>query len=394
MSGRAAPVAPGQRYPLLDVLRGFALLGIVLVNMEGYSTALDGAGWGDFSGAANDVGTWLITSLAALKFYTLFSLLFGYGLAVQVMRADGLGALIPRYKRRLLGLFILGLLHAVLFYWGDILMLYAVVGLTLIPLSRMTDRQVLRVAGWAFAAGAAIIVLAGLAALAAGPTETDAAAVEATRAAYAEGSLGEILSQRLDDAVFGQIIVLLAQGPTVFAAFALGLVLGRRGVLARPAEHRRLFRRVAAIGLPIGLAGGLLAAALDPLGSSDTSGLGIIVLFLAAPFLTLGYVSVFGLAPERLLRSPTFALLRAPGRMSLSVYLLESIVAAFIFTAIGFGQFQNVDAGQAVLLALGIWAALAVLSILWLKPFRFGPFEWALRSWTYRRRQPLRQRAP
>ncbi len=384
------PVADRDRIALLDVLRGFALLGIIVVNMEGYSTALAG-GWGEFSGTANDVALWLVTSLAALKFYTLFALLFGYGVALQLGRAGDRDLFFGRYRRRLALLFSFGLLHAAFLYWGDILMLYAVVGLSLVPLSRLSDRQVLSRAAVVFSLGAGVIAILALALVLSGSVETDLEAIEQTRAAYVDGSAGDVFVQRFKDMAVGQAGVLIVQGPTVFAAFAVGLVLGRRGILTRAGRHRRLMRRTLAVGLPVGLIGGAVAALLDPTGGSAVSGVGVLLLFLAAPPLTAAYVAAFALIPRTVTAAPAFAILRAPGRMSLSVYLLGSLAAAFIFTSLGLGLFQRIDAAEGLALALAIWLGLALAALAWMRIFRFGPFEWLLRSYTYGRLQPMRR---
>ncbi len=392
-TGPAQPTAPTERVALLDVLRGFALLGILLVNMESFAVPID-EGWdaARFSGAADEVARWVIVAFAALKFYTLFSLLFGYGLALQIQRAMARGEdALARYSRRLVGLIVLGVLHAVFLYFGDILIAYGILGFLLLLLRDKPDRVVLNWALGVWLAGLAIAVLLGLASAVAGDSDLGRD-ISAVQAAYADGGFWDVVSQRLEDLAVAIPSVVVLQAPTAFAMFALGLVLGRHRVLSRTDEFRSSLVRGLLVFLPIGVIGGAVAASLDPLGDGGLSGLGLVILFATAPMLTFGYVAAIALVPERILRAPAMWIMRAPGRMSLSVYLLESVVATFVFTSIGLGLFGDVGPAAGFGLAVAIWLGLSVFSMLWLAVFRFGPFEWLLRSFSYLRLQPMSPR--
>lgn len=141
------PLAPAEREHAVDVLRGLALLGIVIVNMEYYAQPLL-SGWVESTGGLDGAARWLSIALFQAKSYLVFSLLFGYGLGIQLARSAASGApLGRRYARRMVGLFLLGTLHAVLLFAGDILMAYAVLGALLWPLRRVGERELLFVAG-------------------------------------------------------------------------------------------------------------------------------------------------------------------------------------------------------------------------------------------------------
>lgn len=388
----AAPLAPADREHAVDVLRGLALLGIVIVNMEFYAQPLE-SGWTEASGLLDGAARWLSIALFQAKSYLVFALLFGYGLGIQLARSAASGSpLGRRYARRMLGLFLLGSLHAVLLFSGDILMAYAVLGALLWPLRRVRERELLFVAG-ALAAVTAIgaLVVGAGATLAGGlPTSETGDAVRA----IAEGSLGEQVGQRLSDLPTAQGVVLLGQGPLVAAAFLVGLLMARRGLLADPGAHRALLRRIARIGLPIGLVGSAAAATLVVVvGGGVGDGLGFALTLLASPFSSLGYVAGVALlvADGRLPRA--LARVGAAGRMSLTVYLGESITAAVLFTGLGFGLYGRVGPALGLLIAVLVWLGFLLFAALWWRAFRFGPFEWLLRSFTYWRRQPLR-RAP
>jgi len=145
----------GERVQVIDVLRGFALLGILVVNMSSFKIPVFGD-LNEVAGVLDEVASWLIAFGFQTKFYVLFSFLFGYGLSVQMSRADDRGApLVPRFLRRLLGLLLIGLAHALLLYTGDILVTYALLGVVLLLMRNARDEVLLCVA-------ASLVVLSAL----------------------------------------------------------------------------------------------------------------------------------------------------------------------------------------------------------------------------------------
>lgn len=381
-------IAP-TRERLPDQLRGLALLGIVLVNMP--FLALSNAGFTDASldGPADRVTQFLVVAFAQGKFYLLFSFLFGYSLTLLLRRRSGDG--LRRYRRRLAGLAVLGAAHAVLFFIGDILMSYAVLGLALLWFVSRSDRIALRGAAVAYAVGLAVLTLAVLGSsggpgTAAGIVD-DAAAVDATFA----GSFLDAAQARVG-ALPGALTVQVALNWSLaLAMFLLGMVAGRRGLLARPEEHRALWHRLLVAAAVVGLPGGLVSAVLfgDPDASERTQVLGVAIGFGTAPFLTAGYVALAALAT----RSRVLSAMAPAGRMSLTGYLGESILLSAIFCGWGLGLFGELTAFPAALVALAVWLVLDLFAHVWLRRYRYGPFEWVLRAWSYRRRPPFR-RAP
>jgi len=388
-----APVAPAEREHAVDVLRGLALLGIVIVNMEFYAQPL-ASGWLEAAGGFDGAARWLSIAVFQGKSYLVFSLLFGYGLGIQLARSAATGSpLGRRYARRLVGLFLLGTLHTVLLYAGDILMAYAVLGALLWPLRRVRERDLRFVAGALAALTALGALLLGAATFLDGGLAASVPDTSAAVRAIADGSVGEQVAQRVADLGPTQTLVFLVQGPMVAAAFLVGLLLARRGLLADPAAHRALLGRLARICLPVGLAGSALAATLIVVVDGAAGGVGLALQFLVAPFSSLGYVAGVALLVANGRLAAPFARVAAAGRMSLTVYLGESIVAAVLFTGLGFGLYGQVGPALGLAIAVGIWLGFIVFAALWWRVFRFGPFEWLLRSFTYWRIQPLR-RAP
>jgi uncharacterized protein len=392
-SAPSAPIAAGEREHAVDVLRGLALLGIVVVNMEYYAQPVL-SGWLEAAGGLDGAARWLSIAVFQAKSYLVFSVLFGYGLGIQLARSAAAGSpLGRRYARRLVGLFLLGTLHGVLLFAGDILMAYAVLGALLWPLRRTGDRELLFIAG-------ALAVLSALGAILIGLTTAieggPAVGVPDTSAAVrgiAEGAIGEQIAQRVADLGYAQLIVFLLQGPMVAAAFLVGLLLARRGLLANPAAHRAALRRMLRVCLPIGVVGSTLGATLIVVVGGAAGGAGLALQLLVAPFSSLGYMAGVALlvASGRLTRP--LARVAAAGRMSLTVYLGESIVAMLLFTGVGLGLYGQVGPALGLAIAVATWLGFLVFAALWWRAFRFGPFEWLLRSFTYWRLQPLR-RAP
>lgn len=377
---------------MVDVLRGFALLGLIVVNAEFIFQDL-AVGFDEFTGTADTAARWVSAAFFQQKFYLLFSLMFGYGLSLQLSRVGAGADLRPRYRRRMIGLLILGVGHAVFFFVGDILVLYALIG-ALAYLFRNAPTRNLLVAAVAVYGVVALLLLlgSGLALLADGsPATIDADAARV----YSEGGFFDVVVQHFWDWLYLAPLIGLTQGPPVFALFLVGIALGRSDLLSNFEKYRGVAWRVVLVAGGIGAAGSMVAATLlvDSEGAGSAEILGFALQFIFAPLLTAAYASALGLLvgsrPSRVVTP-----LEAAGRMSLTVYLLESVIASTLAYSYGFGLFGEVGPAENFAIAFAIWAGLCLFSLLWLKWARFGPFEWLLRSWTYRRFMRLRERPP
>ncbi|MCD9904090.1 hypothetical protein LUR56_36765 [Streptomyces sp. MT29] len=275
-----AAVRPGlHRIVEVDALRGFALCGIFLANvlvMSGLD-GLSGGSAGPTASGLDQVAHWLVMALVQTKFYLLFSFLFGYSFTLQMDAAERDGApFAPRMLRRLLGLFVLGVLHAVLLYPGDILTTYALLGLILLAARAVDPARMWRAALRVYGVVAGLYLLLGAAVALVDTGEGDeglaasaASAAELT-AAY-RGGPADVVRANMD--AWSDILVgLLMMGGMVVAAFLAGFVAGRRRLLAdtgTPERTARL-RRICLWGLVVGLPGGVLMAAgtVGPLGAA------------------------------------------------------------------------------------------------------------------------------
>lgn len=389
-SERDAEAPRRARQALPDQLRGFALLGIVFVNMPFLALTNDGLIGYARTTVADDVVAFAIVTLAQGKFYLLFAFLFGYSFTL-ILRKDS-ATQRTRFRRRLVGLAILGILHATLFFLGDILFSYAVLGLALLAFASRSARTALMGAFTAYAAGLAVLVLAVVSVGESGGSAAGTTGlISDTRALDAAllGGFGDAAIARtaaLPEALLTQMV--LNWGPAL-AMFLLGMIAGRRDLLARPHEHRQLWQILVigavAIGLPLAAVSAWLQLFVD-----DPSGfaavLGVAIGFGSAPLLTGGYVGAAALFT----RTRALAAAAPAGRMSLTGYLGESILLATLFCGWGLGLFGQLSITAAALITLGVWVALEVLAHLWLRRFAYGPFEWALRCWSNWAWLPLR----
>lgn len=386
------PSSPAKiRHALPDQLRGFALLGIILVNMPFLALTNGGLGVTPQDSPIDAVVAFLIVALAQGKFYLLFSFLFGYSLTL-ILRdnsSDGL----RRYRRRLVGLAVLGILHAVFFFIGDILLSYAVLGLALLWFVTRSTRVAL--IGSAIAYGLGVILLGLIVLASVGTSSPTGGFIDdpAVLDAALKGTFLEAALARLTVLPEALIFLGVVNWMSALAMFLLGLAAGRVGVLARPHEFRRLWFWLIGLAVVIGLPAGILSAWLgtvvdDPTGFATV--LSVALGFALAPALTGGYVAVAALATD----TRVMSLFSPAGRMSLTGYLGESILMCAIFCGWGLGLFGQLSIAQAALVALLVWLALDLFAHLWLRRFAYGPFEWMLRSWTLARPVALRRAAP
>lgn len=380
----------GGRQFFPDRLRGIALLGIVVVNSPPLGISVDGFTADSVSSTLDKLAVFVVIALAQGKFYLLFSFLFGYS-AAFILR-DGASPDRRRFARRLVGLAVIGLIHAVFFYVGDILLTYAVLGCGLLAVSRRPDRTLRRWTVAALAVGVVLplVMLGPFAELdpnaLTAPTDPTLAALDS---ALAQGSFVDAAVARLHVLPIWLAALFVQQGALAFGAFCLGLLSARHRLLADPASRRAQWRRLALIGLAVGLpiqaVGGLMA--MSGLGTAGTPStvaeLGTVVVFSTAPILTGGYLGLMGWALAA--RPSALAFAATPGRASLTVYIGESVLLSLLFCGYGLGFFGTWGAFPVVLAGIASWVALGLFAHVWLRRFSQGPLEAVLARWTGKR---------
>jgi uncharacterized protein len=380
----AVPAA-SRRIRDVDALRGFALLGILLVNVETMAGPY-GAGEDPSASAADQVAAWLVTALVSGKFYLLFAFLFGYSFTLQARSAERDGAgLAGRHLRRLLCLFLIGLAHAVLLFPGDILMMYAVLGLALFAARNVMPRKAVRAAVWLVVALSVLLLCRGLVALAATTVPDGIAGQEDTVAAY-HGDPVSVVHANLEEwrrRLGGDLLY----APHVLAAFLVGLAAGKRGLLAESPRYRPQLTRLIRYGLPVGLAGSVFAAIcgdgpLDP----RWTDIGMAVEVLTAPALTAAYVCGLLLLLRTRHGRRAGELLALAGRMALTNYLTQSLVMALVFTGYGLALYGRTGTVTALAGCCVLYLAQLAFSGWLMGRVRYGPVERLLHTVTRGRR--------
>ena len=383
----------------VDALRGFALLGILVVNIGAFASAYYGSGVRDpaFASWFDDAVNAFVAFAFETKFYLLFSFLFGYSFTLQMQSAarDG-DAFKPRILRRCAGLLAIGVAHAVLLYQGDILTTYAVLGLVLFALREVDEGRALRIAVSLVAGTALAWAAFGVLLVLGGSVFDDAESVRAAQAAETayRGAAATVIAQRVDDLADVAFVLVFLQAPCAFAMFLCGCVGGRRRWLADAVALREWLSQAWRVGFAIGLPCAALYAwsAVSP-GMSGWTMLAVALDIVTAPFLSAAYAALLLLALHARGGERLRDFLAPAGRMALSNYLVQSAICAFVFTGYGLALIGRVAPWQSFALALAIFAAQAFASRWWLRRYAYGPAEWLLRAVTLTRVPAMRRGA-
>jgi uncharacterized protein len=411
VSSRAlGPVS--ERIALLDVLRGVALLGILLVNIAAFSGSifLSPAEAAHLPGASlTEPLDFALVALVEAKFYSLFSFLFGLGFAVISDRAEMHGARPTAVlMRRYFVLLGIGLIHSTLIWFGDILVLYSLLGMVLLLFRRMSTRRLLT---WSVAMLLAPIPLYAVF-LAALPATAGTGWLTPEKLGWA---VHAVTAGRYPDIIpvniyfnefnwFRRLVLMFY--PRVLGMFLLGFAVVRLRLLHEPSRHLPLLRTCVMWGLIVGLPVSVGWAAVNwhqPM--TPLSGVGFAATVLESigtPALTIGYVASITLAFQRAAWQRVLLYLAPVGRIALTNYLSQSVLGILIFYGFGaLGWFMKVSYAQALLIAVAIYAAQVVFSNVYVRYFRQGPAEWVWRRLTYgqglhpaRVLPPVRSRAP
>ncbi len=388
------------------MVRGFALFGVLLVNMYGF-----GAYSIAWNSPTDQFAFAILRVFFESKFWTLFAMLFGFGFAVQLQRAHARGSrILPIYLRRLAVLFALGAAHALL-HDGDILMLYAELGLGLLVVRRLPTR-------WLLLLALGLMLVFPLARLASGKDRPagseEIRSVGEARAqlerdqethVYATGSLAEVAADNASAITVNPLeeVYWPDSSLTVFAMFLLGFSVGRSGALRDIPGHVASIARMRAWGLGFGLAAMaaervLAATAGYAVFRAQQAGPGVqfagdLLFAFGTTALALGYAATLVLAAQTPRGKAALTPLAGVGRLALTIYLTQTLIFTTLFYGYGFGQAFRLGPAAVTAWAVVIFAVQVVACQWWLRRFRFGPVEWLWRSLTYLKWQPLRLRS-
>ena len=402
------PTTAAERVDTIDILRGLALFGILAANIRAFSgpaSAYFAAHlfWPELH---NRLAQAVIDTFVQGKFINIFCFLFGVGFAVQFDRALARNAKFRgRFAWRMSLLVLIGLIHGVLIWFGDILLPYALCGLVLLLFAKRSNKTV---AVWATIFLMVLPVLMtvrfismqrqGTAPPPPNPARR-AAQIAQDAKIYETGSFMRVTEQRMGDAVTYNWGNLHFSAWNILGLFLLGILAWRKGFFRPAPESLPRYRLWMWIGFAVGITGNVLVQTLRwMVRGTPMSFDGPMYVFgwlqtISLPFLSLGYV----LLVIRICQSETMRArlhrFGAVGRTALTNYLMQTTVGTLIFLGYGLGLFYG-EAGPAWLIPVTIvfFAAQLYLSTWWLKRYRFGPVEWAWRRMTYGGPLPMRKR--
>ena len=378
-----------QRDTAPDVLRGFALLGILVVNIQFMGLSSDQGARGEWTqGFANGSATFLIASLFAGKFYLLFSFLFGYS-SNYVIRNDRANR--PRWIKRCFVLIAFGAIHFTFLWHGDIIFMYGLLGLLLTFFFFRADRTIQIWTQVVFSISTVFIVLFGVLTIIVEHVLKEDLGVTTESSLdviLQNGTFLESIPARIEVWLLSISSGIFIQGGLAFAAFLLGLRLARSNFLSSPidkAANSKLMKKGLIFGLPIQIIAAVIFLQNEQ-ASQPSESIYLLSLFasiLAAPLLSMFYVGVIRkLVEER----PHLVLWMKPaGKMSLTIYISQSVITSLIFSPWGLGLFQDLQTWQVFILAFGIWLLLSYFAAQWLKRFDQGPLEKMVSSLTRNR---------
>jgi uncharacterized protein len=378
-----------QRDTAPDVLRGFALLGILVVNIQFMGLSSDQGARGEWTqGFANGSATFLIAALFAGKFYLLFSFLFGYS-SNYVIRNDRANR--PRWIKRCFALMAFGALHFTFLWHGDIIFMYGLLGLLLTLFFFKEDRRLKIWTRIVFSISTVLVALVGALVFIAEyllSEDLQISKESALDVILRNGTFLESIPARLEVWLLSISSGIFLQGGLAFAAFLLGVRLARSNFLSSPIDkvaNSKLIKKGLVFGLPIQIIAAAILLrneqAAEP--SESIYLISLFASFVAAPLLSMFYV---GLIRKLVEECPQLVSWMKPaGKMSLTIYISQSVITSLIFSPWGLGFFQELQTWQVFILAFGIWLLLSYLAALWLKRFNQGPLEKLVSSLTRNR---------
>jgi uncharacterized protein len=380
------PTGVNERIISIDVMRGFALLGIFVVNMLFFHTPYIYINPYTWYQNPSDYETFkMIDIFVQGSVYPLFSMLFGYGLAMQYMKSEANGSPFSKFAvRRLSVLLIIGCIHAFLIWAGDILITYALAGFVLILIIRLKPIWLLLISIFLFLIPNGLlnglVYLGSLIEPDAMVIYTGIQEIEASIVAYGQGSWGDIFSQRLADWLYmsGNGLIIISMLFTIVPFLLLGAAAAKWKLIERARELKVFWIITVLVTLIAGTAikwlPYLTEANLFTMSVQDTFG---------GPLQAIAYAGVIAMVCSIPIGAKILSPISKAGRMSMTIYLMQSIIATTIFYSYGFGLYGKIDISTGTWMAVGIFALQIVFAEFWFMKFKQGPVELLWRKLTY-----------
>jgi uncharacterized protein len=408
------PVEANEREIFMDVLRGFAILGIFIANL--------GSGFSWYSESNHVTGPMLLPALDHKvkylhqmfiegKFYSIFSLLFGWGIALQIKRglAKDVDAL-PTIKRRLRFMLLLGAIH-LLIWPGDIVFFYAMLGFLLLPFRKFSDKALLITGGillllpillyaakmqwpWLNAPAGFLYQTGGDVDYALNHTTSE----EDFKNLLRHGNWWSIFKADISGFFFRYgYLFFVSRIPKVLGMFLIGYVVGRSNFYKNIEQHKKILYAVIVFGLIVGLPANYYLAYYMSWFEGDYFNLKsngfyqTVAYALGVVPLSMTYVALFMLSFKTIVGKKILSVFAPVGKMAFSNYITQSLIGNFVFLGAGLGYMEKVGPFYFTLFGIAVFIVQVILSTIWLKYFNYGPIEWLWRSATYKKWQPLKK---
>lgn len=406
MSTASSRLKPTNRITIVDALRGFALAGIVICHVvENYIGSVPTAEFNDavHQGLIDDIVDGFIGFFLRGKFIALFSFLFGLSFFIQMDNAQTKGKRFgTRFLWRLILLFAIGFVHS-LFYRGDILTVYAILGIFLIPFYNVSNKWLLGIAALLFMGLARFLLFASIGGEGVFTNFDNNPESPKVLAYYDTLKNGTLLDVFATNATQGHIdkaefqYGVFGRGYFTFAFFLVGLFVGRSGFFKRYKEEPKLMKKILVYSLiALVVSFGIMAGGFISMGTnfnlqSWNAMIGLTGMDMSNAAMTIIYIVLFAMWFKKS-KGEKLLLKFAPyGRMALTNYVLQSIIFTFVFFGWGFGLIGELRQVYTFLLALLFIALQMLVSKWWMQYFKYGPLEWLWRSLTFFKIFPFRK---
>lgn len=400
------PTQRAERILTLDVLRGLAVLGILVMNIQSYAIIeaayMNPTAYGDFTDLNRIV--WILSHLfAQQKFVTIFSLLFGAGILLFTDRLEARGHSFRKlHYRRMVWLLLIGLLHAYLLWYGDILVTYALCAMWVVLCRRWPSKLLLMIGGFTFAFASFLYLYVWFSLPYMSPQayeeinlswQPNSEMIEHELTTYRRGWLDQMPVRVEASFRFEVFAFFLHSFWQVSGLMLIGMALFKWGVF-EGARSRRFYLILAGVGLGLGLpivAYGIVQNFAASWTVDYSPFLGSQFNYWGSLLVALGYCGVAILLTKIAQLKSVTHVLGAVGRMALTNYLMQTLICTTMFYGHGLGLYGQVERSEQILIVVGIWAIQLTISPFWLRYYHFGPAEWIWRSLTYRQLQPFRK---
>ena len=407
------PLEQSRRIILIDALRGFALFGILMVNMPymyepmikallPYETAMSGF---------DNISAIFIRLFFEGKFFIIFSMLFGYGFYIFLNKSfDNENSPLPLFKKRLFILSLLGLFHIIFFWNGDVLLYYSVLGFVLILFRNVSEKKIFR---WSLFFICTPIILMSLIVLfnyignqipevkTAMQSEIEKSndsivqMYERLKVIYSSGSISDIITARVNEYITLLSGSILFYCPIVFGMFLIGFWAAKMRLANEFKNKAEFFKKVFWWCFCTGIAANFIYLFTDQYINFNSPDFKTLLSYSMSIWggVTLGLCYVSGIVLIHIQgKKNIFEKYFVPvGRMALTNYLIQSVICSLLFHSYGLGLYGKIETWQAIILTVFIFTIQAIYSRLWLHYFYFGPFEWLWKSLTYSQLQPMKK---